>query len=238
MAGHVAGLVVRAGSSLPAGGLLRFAAINGRDRVLVLGGQAFTTVIPLLIVAAAAASRHGSTAVADRLAQRFHVTGSSAQPFRTLFERPPGTAGAITVASVFVLLVSLLSLTRSLQRTYEAAWQLPATGVRGTLDGLSATGLLVASALVLSLIAGALRHVPAGSLFAFLLRMGAAAAIWLVLQSLLLSRRIPVRRLLAGAAVARIRPAAVSLFSAGWVPRAIQPNAPPDRGIRPTVALL
>jgi membrane protein len=222
--GRVADLAVRARSSLPARCLASFTAINGRDRALVLGGQAFTTIIPLLILAAAGTNRHGSTAVADRLARRFHVTGSSALAFRTLFERPPGTAGAITIVSLVVLLFSLLSLTRSLQRTYEAAWRLPAMGVRGTLNGLSATGLLVASVLVLSLLSGALRHLPAGTLLAFLLRIVAAAAIWLVLQSLLLSRRIPLRRLLAGSAVAGIGQAAVSVSSAVWMPRLIEHN--------------
>jgi membrane protein len=216
--------MARARSSLPARCVKRFSAINGRDRVLVLGGQAFTTVIPLLILVAAATYRHGSAMVADRLARRFHVTGTSAQAFRTLFERPPGTTGAITVASLVVLLFSLLSLTRSLQRTYEAAWRLPAMGVRGTLNGLGAMGLLVASLLVLSVLGGVLRRLPAGSLFAFLIRMAAAAAIWLVLQSLLLSRRIPLRHLLAGSAVAGVGQAAVSLFSALWMPRLVEHN--------------
>src|ERR1043165_2335618 len=61
-----ADLVARAEPLLPVRCLRRFAAINGRDRALVLGGQAFTTLIPLLIVVAAAASRQGPTALADR----------------------------------------------------------------------------------------------------------------------------------------------------------------------------
>jgi hypothetical protein len=76
---HAADLVSRTESSLPVRCLRRFAAINGRDRALVLGGQAFTTLIPLLIVVAAVASRQGPTALADRMATRFHVTGASAQ---------------------------------------------------------------------------------------------------------------------------------------------------------------
>jgi hypothetical protein len=137
--------VGRAQSSLPVRSLQRFASINGRDRTLVLGGQAFTTIIPLLIVVAAAASSTGPTAVADRLAHRFHVTGTSAQAIRTLFERPPGAAGSITIVGLILLGFSLLSLTRSLQRTYEAAWHLPPAGIRGTLNGLSALGLLISS---------------------------------------------------------------------------------------------
>ena len=169
--------VGRAQSSLPVRSLHRFASINGRDRTLVLGGQAFTTIVPLLIVVAAAASPKGPTAVADRLAERFRVTGTPAQAIRALFERPPGAVGSITVAGLVILGFSLLSLTRSLQRTHEAAWRLPAAGVRGTLNVLSALGLLISSVLVFSLLVGVLRHVSAGSTLAFVLRVAANTAI-------------------------------------------------------------
>jgi membrane protein len=199
--------------------------MGGRDRALVLGGQAFTTIIPLLIVVAAAASRQSPTLVADRLVARFHVVGPSAQSFRLLFERPPGAAGVTTVAGLAVLLFSLLSLTRSLQQTYEAAWQLAATGVRGTLNGLTGMGLLLASVLVLSLLAGLLRPLPAGTAFAFLFRAVAATGIWLVLQGLLLSRRVGLRRLLPGAVIGGVGQAVVSVYSALWMPRLIEHNA-------------
>ncbi|MEU7906512.1 YhjD/YihY/BrkB family envelope integrity protein [Actinoplanes sp. NPDC049118] len=220
-----ADLLSRAESTLVVRCLRRFAAINGRDRSLVLGGQAFTAIIPLLIVVAAAASGKGPTALADRLAARFHVTGVSAQAIRTLFERPPGATGTFTIVGVVVLLFSVLNLTRSLQRTYEAAWQLPAIGVRGTLNGVTAVGLLISSLLVLSLLVGMLRQVPAGTLFAVVLRVVMSTGIWLLLQFLLLSRRIPFRRLLPGSIVAGAGGALLNLYSAVWMPRVIENNS-------------
>lgn len=215
----------RTRSSLPVRCLIRFGAIGGRDRALVLGGQAFTTVIPLLIVVAAAASGRGPTALGDRLADRFHVTGSSAQSIRTLFERPPGATGAVIIVGLVVLLFSLLSLTRSMQRACEAAWQLPAIGIRGTLNGVTAMGLLIPSLVVLSLLVGLLRQVPAGNVFAFVLRVVMSTAVWLVLQRLLLSRRVPIRQLLAGSIVAGGGSAVLSLYSALWMPRLIESNS-------------
>jgi membrane protein len=225
-------------SSLPIRCLKRFSAINGRDRALVLGGQAFTTLIPLLIVLAASAPRQGPTALADRLAARFHVTGASAQALRTLFERPPGATGTITIVGVVVLLFSLLSFTRSLQRTYEAAWQLPAMGVRGTLSGITGIGLFLSSVLVLSLLVGLVQQVPAGSVLAFVLRVVANTAVWLLLQSLLLSRRIPLRRLLPGSIVIAAGSTVLTLYSALWMPRLIGNNAERYGIIGITFALL
>ena len=220
-----AAFLARAESTLPVRCLARFQAINGRDLALIIGGQAFTTLIPLLIVVAAAASQQGPNALADRLVFRFHLNGSSADALRTLFERPPGATGAITLAGLAVMLFSLLSLTRSMQRAYESAWGLPSRGARGTLNGMTAIGLLISSLIVLSLLVGVLRHLPAGSVFAFVLRVLASTAVWLVLQSLLLSRRIPIRRLLPGALVAGAGSAVMSLYSALWMPHLIENNS-------------
>jgi uncharacterized BrkB/YihY/UPF0761 family membrane protein len=211
--------------TLPGRAFQRFRDIDGQTRALVIGGQAFTTVIPLLIVTAAAASRRGPTAIADKLTARFHVTGTTAESIRTLFERPPGSASAATLTGVAVGVFSLLSLTRTLQRCFEAAWELPAAGVRGTLNGFTGVGLLIASVLVLSLLTGVIGRLPAGTVVAWVLRILTAAAVWLLLERLLLSRRVSYRRLLPGAIVAGLGQAVMSAYSGWWMPRVIQQNA-------------
>jgi uncharacterized BrkB/YihY/UPF0761 family membrane protein len=218
-------VVDRTADWLPVRCLRRALAINGRDRAFVLAGQAFTTVIPLLILLSAATRKNGSALVADRLNSRFRLTGAPAQALRTLFERPPGATGAVTVVGVLILLFSLTSLTRSLQRTFEAAWGLPRAGMRGTVHGLTGMGLLLASVLVLSVLVTAVRPLPAGVLIAPVLRTVAAAAIWLALQDLLLSRRVPVRALVPGAVVAGIGQTVISMYTSTWMPRVIAHNA-------------
>ena len=230
-------LLRRVRSSLLVRCLRRFAAIGGRDRLLVLAGQAFTTVVPLAIVVAAVAGRD-SAAVGDRMVRRFHVTGDAASAVRTLFERPPDSTGAITVVGVVVLLASLLSLTRSLQRTYEAAWELPPRGMRGTLYGVGGMGVLVTQLLVLSLLASALRPVPAGSVLTVLLRVVLASLLWLILQDLLLARRVPRRQLVPGAVVAGVGQVLISIYSAVWMPRLIGSNAEQYGVIGVTFAML
>ena len=225
-------------ASFPARVLRRFVAINGRDRALAIGGQAFTAVVPLLIVVAAAMRGSGTPVVADRLTEKFQLSGTAAEAVAVLFRRPPGATGAITVAGVALVLVSLLSLTRALQRTFERAWGLGPAGVRGALNGLTGVGLLLASVLVLSLLVGALRPLPGGTVLAPVLRTPVAVAVWLALQALLLSRRIPVRRLLPGAVVAGVGQTLVSLYSTLWMPRVIEDNANRYGVIGITFALL
>jgi membrane protein len=218
--------------------LRRVVAISGRERAFVLAGQAFTTVIPLLIIVSAATRQNGSDFIAERFNSRFRLTGAPAQALRTLFERPPGATGAITVVGLALLLFSLISLTRSLQRTFEAAWGLPPAGMRGTLHGLTGMGLLLASVLMLSVLVALIRPLPAGVMVAPALRTLAAAATWLLLQDLLLSRRVTWRRLVPGALVAGVGQTLVSMYSSAWMPRLIAHNADRYGVIGVTFAML
>jgi membrane protein len=73
---------------------------------------------------------------------------------------------------------------------------------------------------------------------AFVLRVVANTAVWLVLQSLLLSRRVPIRRLLPGSVAIGGGSAILSLYSALWMPRLIEENATRYGIIGITFALL
>src|SRR4051794_6186111 len=64
------------------GCLLRFIAMNGRDRILVMASQAFTAMIPLLIVLSSLSS--DNDALADSLVIRFHLTGNGETAMRAL----------------------------------------------------------------------------------------------------------------------------------------------------------
>jgi membrane protein len=210
-----------AGATFPGRCVARFLRIEGTNRGLVIGGQAFTTLIPFLIIAAGT----GSHSVGDSLILRLRLSGDSAQAMRTLFDRPPDATGVMSVAGLVVLVSALFSLTRALQRTYEAAWELPRRGLPGTLSGIGGTSLLIAQLLVLALFASALRGVPAGSYITGVVRFAVAVPMWLVLQYLLLSRRVPARALLPGAVVAAAGQLGVMVASGVWMPRLIATDA-------------
>jgi uncharacterized BrkB/YihY/UPF0761 family membrane protein len=69
--------------------LQRYIAIDGTQRGLVLAGQAFSALIPLLIVLATLLSSNGGARLAERLNERFRLTGNGADAVRTLFSSPP-----------------------------------------------------------------------------------------------------------------------------------------------------
>nr|BFE73128.1 hypothetical protein GCM10020092_064290 [Actinoplanes digitatis] len=77
-----------------------------------------------------------------------------------------------------------------------------------------------------------------GTAFAVVLRVVMSTAIWLLLQYLLLSRRVQLRRLLPGSVVAGVGGALLNLYSAVWMPRVIESNADRYGIIGITFALL
>jgi membrane protein len=208
---------------LPMRWLRRYFEIRGTDRALVLASQCFTALFPLIIVVATLLSSSDGEVLAERINERFHLTGTAADAVRTLFERPPGAQSAIGVGSVVLLVVSGLSLARSLQRTYEAAWRLPPLGLRGTVNGLAGLAILLSQILLLSLVAGLLRD-RTGSVVLSVLRAALAVGLWLLLQSVLLGRRVPLRRLLPGALVAGVGQQVITAGSALWMPVLITTN--------------
>src|SRR5262249_12999253 len=152
-------------------------------------------------VAASLASSQNGLAVADKINKRFQLSGTASAAVNALFARPPGATGAITFGSVVLLLWSGVSLSRGIQSTFELAWDLPPTGVRGTVNSAAALGLLVSELLLLSLFAGLLRNVSGGTVLSFVLRLGASCVLWLVLLRVYLSMRIAWRALVPAAIV-------------------------------------
>jgi membrane protein len=235
--GVIAKLMEWAEQTFPGRCLRRFFAINGTMLALVVAAQAFMAFIPLLIVVASLTPAAETAGLGGQLVERFHLTGDSATAVRTLFTRPPESGGSLTVIGVVLLIVSGLSLSRALQRAYEAAWGLPRS-VRGTLNGVAALTILLTEIILLSLLARLLRGVPAGSVATFVIRGGLTVLVWLVLQHMLLAGRISWRLLLPGAILAAVGQQVLSLFSAVWMPHLIERNAQRYGVIGVTFALL
>jgi membrane protein len=216
----------RAETLLPFRVLRRFSAINGKNRMIILASQAFTAVVPLLLVIASmAAHPEGNNRLAENLIRRFRLNGEAATAFETLFSRPPDAVGGIGVVSIVLLLFSVLSLARTLQGTFEAAWGIPARGVRGTLYGIWGTVLFILELAAFTLLASLLRGTPGGAATTWVVQVAESVLTWLLLQYVLLSRRVPWRRLVPGALLAGAGQVLISAYSAIYMPNLIATNS-------------
>jgi membrane protein len=191
--------------------------INLLDRSLALGAQAFSALIPLMIVIESA--QPGDDSVADDLVGRFDLRGDTAEVVRDAFTATDGET-SVTALSLVVLVVSVLSFTRRLQRLYEETWELEPRGMRGTGSGL----LWIACFAVYGTLHPTLDQFV-GRFGGVALSLLGAFVVGLFTPYLLLGRRLHWRRLVAQAALTAAGLAALGIWSAIYMPRAIESSA-------------
>src|SRR4051795_11608112 len=122
----------------------RFQKVAGFDRAIALASGALTATIPLAIVASSVASRLGGQGTAERIIERYELTGGGAEAVKDIFAPPEGASTSLGILGLFFLLVAVLSFTRGVQRLFEQTWELEPLSVRNTLNGLRWAGALVA----------------------------------------------------------------------------------------------
>ena len=128
--------------------LNRFQRIAGFDRAVALASSALTALIPLTIVTGAFLSDAGGKGAADRIIDRYDLTGGGAEAVRDAFSPPTGTETEVSVAGALLLVVAVLSFSRTTQRLFEQTWELKSLSVRNSVNGLVwIAGLIVYLAL-------------------------------------------------------------------------------------------
>src|SRR3954468_13550032 len=126
----------------------RFQRIAGFDRAVALASSALTALIPLAVVSGAVLTRLGAKDVAERIIERYDLSGGGAEAVRDVFSPAGGTSTSVSITGTLLLMVAVLSFTRAVQRLFEQTWELPPLSVRNTLNGLRwAGGLIVYFAL-------------------------------------------------------------------------------------------
>ena len=114
----------------------RFQKLAGFDRAIALASAALTATIPLLIVASSVAKQLGGKDTAQRIIDRYELTGGGAEAVRDVFSPPVGTSTTVGIAGFLFLLVAVLSFSRAVQRLFEQTWELSPLSVRNTFNGL------------------------------------------------------------------------------------------------------
>ena len=134
----------------------RFQKIAGFDRAIALASGALTATIPLAIVASSLATQLGGKGTADRIIDRYELTGGGAEAVRDIFSPSANADTSLGVVGFLFLMIAVLSFTRAVQRLFEQTWELEPLSVRNTFNGLLWVVGLVAYLGLSGLIHGAL----------------------------------------------------------------------------------
>ena len=202
----------------------RFQKLAGFDRAIALASAALTATIPLLIVTSAVASDLGGKGTADRIIDRYELTGGGAEAVRDVFAPPTGTDTTLGIVGILFLMVAVLSFSRSVQRLFEQTWELSALSVRNTFNGLLWIGGLTAYLTVSGLLHAVLDRSRL-ELTAALLSAPVTAVFLLWSGRVLSARRIARSDLLPFAIVGSVLLAASSVAAAVYVPHLFETYA-------------
>jgi membrane protein len=194
--------------------LRRFIAIEGAQQATVLAAQAFTSLIPLMVVAAAASP--GSSDLADRIVERFGLDGASARSVHQLFASAGETQSAVTWISIVILVLSALSFTRAIQRVFQRAYDREPEMVKDQQRGLVWIVCLAVWVTLLAPLHESLENL-AGIIFAVTVSTVTGFFLWLGTPMVLLGER-DWRFLAPGAAVSGLLGALLGVASSIYVP--------------------
>ena len=122
----------------------RFQKVAGFDRAVALASGALTATIPLTIVASAVASQLGGKGTAERIIDRYELTGGGAEAVQDIFAPSAGTSTSLGIVGFLFLMVAVLSFSRAVQRLFEQTWELGPLSVRNTFNGVLWIGGLAA----------------------------------------------------------------------------------------------
>ena len=114
----------------------RFQKVAGFDRSIALASAALTATIPLTILISALSSELGGKDTADRMIDRYELTGGGAEAVRDIFSPSSGTSTSLGIVGFLFLVLAALSFSRTVQRLFEQTWELSPLSVRNTMNGL------------------------------------------------------------------------------------------------------
>jgi membrane protein len=194
--------------------LRRFVEIEGTQHAAVLAAQAFTSLIPFLVVAAAVGPSDDD--LSERIVDRFGLEGASARSVGSLFADSGEVEGALTWFSVIILVLATLSFSRAMQRMFQRAYGQEPGGIADAPLGLV---WLAAAALWIAIVSPLRQTLEdvGGVGFAVVLATATGALLWLW-TPLILLRGGNWRRLVPGALISGVLGALLGVASGIYVP--------------------
>jgi membrane protein len=192
------------------------------DRSLALASKLFVAIIPLSIILKAIAP--GSGNFGDDLVRRFGLSGSGAHATRQLFATGGEVRGAVSVIGILIVLYSVLSFTRALQRVYLQVWRLRPQLPEALIRQLTWMAGFCLYTLVLSPLRDLEHRHNVASLYApSAIALG--ALFWLWTPRVLLGNRISWHRLLASALLTTVGNTLYAVGTALFLPSIMTTNA-------------
>lgn len=197
--------------------LHRFQRLAGFDRAVGLAASALVALIPLTIVVGSLLSRVDGRDAAQRLIDRYDLSGGGAEAVRDALSPATGSTVDVGLFGLVLLIFAVLAFSRASQRLVEQTWELSPLSVRNSLNGL----IWIAGLGAYAVIAGWIRALVGGGPAELIATIAVAPLtfVFLVWSGWILSgRRLPAERLLPFGLVGAVLFAGYSIAADVYVP--------------------
>jgi membrane protein len=193
------------------------------DRAMTLAAQAFSSILPIIIVMASFMPEQAAE-LRDEIIENLGIPAS----VQTVVEDALGdraTANEVGLLGVLFVLVSATSFSRALVRMYCRAWDVPRPSARSAWRWLAAVLAIVLSLLLVRTTILALTGSRYEIAAVGIVTLSVYTALWLYIPWLLLAARIPIRLLAPGAVISGVGLMVMAYASQIYMPLALTSSA-------------
>lgn len=194
------------------------------DRAMTLAAQAFSSILPIIIVLASFMPDRAAE-LRDEIIDQLGVPASAQSVIEGALGDREVTANQIGLLGVLFVLVSATSFSRALVRMYCRAWDVPRPSARTAWRWLAAVLAVVLSLLVVRTTILGLTGFRYEIAAVGVVTLSVYAALWLYVPWLLLAGRIPVRLLVPGAVTSGLGLMVMTYVSQIYMPLALTSSA-------------
>ncbi|HSF26984.1 MAG TPA: YhjD/YihY/BrkB family envelope integrity protein [Actinomycetes bacterium] len=210
--------VRRAQAGLAGRVLGRLIEVRFLERSVILAGQAFSALLPLIIVVNTISPHPGGDTPAAALARRLGLDADEVSSLQAAAVPPASARASIGVLGVVLAVLTATSFARALQRSYELAWRLPRPGLRAAWRPLALVIGLAVYVELLFLFGRLVRGVPAGGLLEDLGTFAGAWVLWTAAGWMLLAAQVRPRLVAVGGLLTAIGFALLRRLSVFYLP--------------------
>ena len=211
-------------AGLPGRILGRLIEVKFLDRTVILAGQAFSALLPLIIVVNTVSPHPGGDTPAAALARRIGLNPKDVASLQAAATPASSARASIGLLGVLLAVLTATSFARALQRSFELAWRLPPAGLRAAWRPLALVIGLAVYVELLFLFGRLVRGVPAGTQLEDLATFAGAWAVWTGAGWILLAGRVRPRLVAAGGLLTAVGFAVLRRLAALHLPNLVASN--------------
>ena len=194
------------------------------DRAMTLAAQAFTSILPVLIVAG---SLRGSlNPEADSLvANNLGLDDRTADLVQQSMPQQVEGVTLTQVIAALLLIVAATSFARALERCFLRVWRTPKASIRFAWRWVAGIVAIVIGLLVVVATRNIVRGTDAISVLEFILEAAIWCALWWIASWVVVNRSVSLRALLPGSVLAGLGFAVATVVGRAYLPGALAASA-------------